>query len=131
MHAYAYMGCMGCMGRASAKHPPTHRRALVTHERVSLRRPCAPRPARHVCMHACLQVGETFDELVGSPLYVAPEVLRRDYGKEADIWCVAACRVPACPRRACYCGRLCAAGELVQAHEQGPMSCSLPPWLMG
>ena len=26
------------------------------------------------------------DEIVGSPFYVAPEVLRRNYGKEADIW---------------------------------------------
>ncbi|KAJ6841727.1 calcium-dependent protein kinase 1 [Iris pallida] len=30
--------------------------------------------------------GETFKELVGSAYYVAPEVLRRDYGPEADIW---------------------------------------------
>ena len=26
------------------------------------------------------------DEIVGSPFYVAPEVLQRKYGKEADIW---------------------------------------------
>jgi calcium-dependent protein kinase len=30
--------------------------------------------------------GETFKDVVGSPYYVAPEVLRKHYGIEADIW---------------------------------------------
>ncbi|KAK9103783.1 hypothetical protein Sjap_021037 [Stephania japonica] len=30
--------------------------------------------------------GEVFKDLVGSAYYVAPEVLRRNYGPEADIW---------------------------------------------
>lgn len=30
--------------------------------------------------------GETFKDLVGSAYYVAPEVLKRKYGAEADIW---------------------------------------------
>lgn len=30
--------------------------------------------------------GELLDEIVGSPFYVAPEVLQRRYNKEADIW---------------------------------------------
>ncbi|BAT86400.1 hypothetical protein LR48_Vigan03g293900 [Vigna angularis] len=29
---------------------------------------------------------ETFREVVGSPYYIAPEVLRRHYGPEADVW---------------------------------------------
>ena len=29
---------------------------------------------------------KSLDEIVGSPFYVAPEVLQRKYGKEADIW---------------------------------------------
>ncbi|CAA7057133.1 unnamed protein product [Microthlaspi erraticum] len=30
--------------------------------------------------------GERFNEIVGSPYYMAPEVLRRNYGPEIDIW---------------------------------------------
>ncbi|GER44819.1 calcium-dependent protein kinase [Striga asiatica] len=30
--------------------------------------------------------GETFSDIVGSPYYVAPEVLLKNYGPEADIW---------------------------------------------
>ncbi|KAL4607023.1 hypothetical protein ACB092_09G145500 [Castanea dentata] len=30
--------------------------------------------------------GETFSEIVGSPYYMAPEVLKRNYGPEIDVW---------------------------------------------
>ncbi|KAK9921523.1 hypothetical protein M0R45_030030 [Rubus argutus] len=30
--------------------------------------------------------GETFTDVVGSPYYVAPEVLRKHYGQECDVW---------------------------------------------
>ncbi|KAL9230698.1 hypothetical protein vseg_006015 [Gypsophila vaccaria] len=32
------------------------------------------------------QPGERFSEIVGSPYYMAPEVLKRSYGPEIDIW---------------------------------------------
>lgn len=31
-------------------------------------------------------LGEKFSEIVGSPYYMAPEVLKRNYGPEVDIW---------------------------------------------
>ena len=33
-----------------------------------------------------LETGDVFRDLVGSAYYVAPEVLRKNYGPEADIW---------------------------------------------
>ena len=31
---------------------------------------------------------ETFKDIVGSAYYIAPEVLKRKYGPEADIWSI-------------------------------------------
>lgn len=37
-------------------------------------------------IHFLNSLGEKFSEIVGSPYYMAPEVLKRSYGPEIDIW---------------------------------------------
>ncbi|GJN13497.1 hypothetical protein PR202_gb00207 [Eleusine coracana subsp. coracana] len=37
-------------------------------------------------LSVCFQPGDRFSEIVGSPYYMAPEVLKRNYGQEIDIW---------------------------------------------
>ncbi|KAM0828773.1 hypothetical protein ACQ4PT_067323 [Festuca glaucescens] len=37
-------------------------------------------------LSVCFKPGERFSEIVGSPYYMAPEVLKRNYGQEIDIW---------------------------------------------
>ncbi|XP_062202674.1 calcium-dependent protein kinase 29-like [Phragmites australis] len=37
-------------------------------------------------LSVCFKPGERFNEIVGSPYYMAPEVLQRNYGQEIDIW---------------------------------------------
>jgi serine/threonine protein kinase len=48
--------------------------------------PDAPLKATDFGLSIFFKEGERFREIVGSAYYVAPEVLKRSYTKEADIW---------------------------------------------
>jgi calcium-dependent protein kinase len=37
-------------------------------------------------MFVSISSGDKFSDVVGSPYYVAPEVLQKCYGPEADVW---------------------------------------------
>ncbi|KAI9080792.1 hypothetical protein K1719_037305 [Acacia pycnantha] len=46
----------------------------------------APLKAIDFGLSVFFKPGERFNEIVGSPYYMAPEVLKRNYGPEVDIW---------------------------------------------
>ncbi|KAI3823444.1 hypothetical protein L1987_04880 [Smallanthus sonchifolius] len=46
----------------------------------------APLKAIDFGLSVFFQPGEIFNEIVGSPYYMAPEVLKRNYGPEVDVW---------------------------------------------
>ncbi|KAL5973645.1 Calcium-dependent protein kinase 10 [Asimina triloba] len=46
----------------------------------------APLKAIDFGLSVFFRPGERFSEIVGSPYYMAPEVLKRNYGPEVDIW---------------------------------------------
>ncbi|KAL2506312.1 Calcium-dependent protein kinase 24 [Abeliophyllum distichum] len=46
----------------------------------------APLKAIDFGLSIFFEPGQRFSEIVGSPYYMAPEVLRRNYGEEVDVW---------------------------------------------
>ncbi|XP_042385465.1 calcium-dependent protein kinase 20-like [Zingiber officinale] len=48
----------------------------------------APLKAIDFGLSVFFRPGECFNEIVGSPYYMAPEVLKRNYGPEVDVWSV-------------------------------------------
>ncbi|KDP42813.1 hypothetical protein JCGZ_23755 [Jatropha curcas] len=52
---------------------------------VSFKEAYEDRDAVYLVMELC-EGGQRFSEIVGSPYYMAPEVLRRNYGPQVDVW---------------------------------------------
>jgi serine/threonine protein kinase len=51
---------------------------------LSVLSPCCPLPFQP----GRLKPAETLTKHVGTPYYIAPEVLEKKYGKACDLWCV-------------------------------------------
>ncbi|KAK4382290.1 Calcium-dependent protein kinase [Sesamum angolense] len=61
--------------------------AAVTRTIVEvIQKETAPLKAIDFGLSIFFKPGERFDEIVGSPYYMAPEVLKRNYGPEVDVW---------------------------------------------
>ncbi|XP_030542928.1 calcium-dependent protein kinase 2-like [Rhodamnia argentea] len=73
VHACHFMGVM-------------HRDLKPENFLLASREENAPLQATDFGLSVFIQEGKVYQDIVGSAYYVAPEVLRRNYGKEIDIW---------------------------------------------
>lgn len=70
---------------SSTSQPRSSEAFSASHLRCSLLNHLL-RPWHRHCCFLFTQEGQIFTDIVGSAYYVAPEVLKRSYGKEVDIW---------------------------------------------
>ncbi|XP_054778476.1 calcium-dependent protein kinase 32 [Prosopis cineraria] len=68
------------------KHGVMHRDLKPENFLFGNKKETAPLKAIDFGLSVFFKPGERFDEIVGSPYYMAPEVLKRNYGPEVDIW---------------------------------------------
>ncbi|KAL0337970.1 UNVERIFIED_CONTAM: Calcium-dependent protein kinase [Sesamum calycinum] len=68
------------------KHGVMHRDLKPENFLFSNKKETAPLKAIDFGLSIFFKPGERFDEIVGSPYYMAPEVLKRNYGPEVDVW---------------------------------------------
>ncbi|KAF2287384.1 hypothetical protein P3X46_023930 [Hevea brasiliensis] len=68
------------------KHGVMHRDLKPENFLFANKKETAPLKAIDFGLSVSFKPGERFNEIVGSPYYMAPEVLRRNYGAEVDIW---------------------------------------------
>ncbi|MFQ6631728.1 hypothetical protein Gotur_010052 [Gossypium turneri] len=68
------------------KHGVMHRDLKPENFLFGNKKENAPLKAIDFGLSVFFKPGERFNEIVGSPYYMAPEVLRRNYGPEVDVW---------------------------------------------
>ncbi|KAL6138108.1 hypothetical protein ACLB2K_063394 [Fragaria x ananassa] len=68
------------------KHGVMHRDLKPENFLFANKKETAPLKAIDFGLSVFFKPGERFSEIVGSPYYMAPEVLRRNYGPEVDVW---------------------------------------------
>ncbi|XP_059668424.1 calcium-dependent protein kinase 32-like [Cornus florida] len=68
------------------KHGVMHRDLKPENFLFADKKETAPLKAIDFGLSVFFKPGERFNEIVGSPYYMAPEVLKRNYGQEIDIW---------------------------------------------
>lgn len=68
------------------KHGVMHRDLKPENFLFSNKKEIAPLKAIDFGLSVFFKPGERFNEIVGSPYYMAPEVLKRNYGPEVDVW---------------------------------------------
>ncbi|CAI8602141.1 unnamed protein product [Vicia faba] len=68
------------------KHGVMHRNLKLENILFAIKYETAPSKVTDFSSSIFFKPGERFNEIVGSPYYMAPEVLKRNYGPEVDIW---------------------------------------------
>nr|GEX38198.1 calcium-dependent protein kinase 8-like [Tanacetum cinerariifolium] len=68
------------------KHGVMHRDLKPENFLFGNKKETAPLKAIDFGLSVFFEPGEIFNEIVGSPYYMAPEVLKRNYGPEVDVW---------------------------------------------
>lgn len=68
------------------KHGVMHRDLKPENFLFGNKKESAPLKAIDFGLSVFFKPGERFNEIVGSPYYMAPEVLKRNYGQEVDVW---------------------------------------------
>ncbi|TYJ26675.1 hypothetical protein E1A91_A07G136600v1 [Gossypium mustelinum] len=68
------------------KHGVMHRDLKPENFLFANKKEASPLKAIDFGLSVFFKPGELFNEIVGSPYYMAPEVLKRNYGPEVDVW---------------------------------------------
>ncbi|GAV90516.1 Pkinase domain-containing protein/EF_hand_5 domain-containing protein [Cephalotus follicularis] len=68
------------------KHGVMHRDLKPENFLFANKKETSPLKAIDFGLSVFFRPGERFNEIVGSPYYMAPEVLKRNYGPEIDVW---------------------------------------------